>query len=108
MSEHPINGFGLLPKKSALDKQVGGEHYKKFVIQPVEFCYKNNIPYLEATAIKYLCRWKDKGGIADLDKAIHFIELLKEFELNASMDRKLAFEEAQRRLEREKNVTSTL
>jgi hypothetical protein len=65
---------------SALDKQVGGDHYKKFQIQPAEFCYVNNIPYLEATAIKYLCRWRDKGGIADLDKAIHFIELLKEFE----------------------------
>ena len=63
----------------AVDKQVGGNHYKKFVIQPAEFCYKNNIPYLESTAIKYLCRWRDKGGLQDLDKAIHFIELLKEF-----------------------------
>ena len=61
-------------------KQVGGTHYKKFKIQPAEFCHKNQIPYLEATAIKYLCRWRDKGGIQDLDKAIHFIELLKEFE----------------------------
>jgi hypothetical protein len=62
------------------DKQVGGRHYKEFAIQPAEFCYKNNIPYLEATAIKYLCRWRNKGGLEDLDKAIHFIELLKEFE----------------------------
>lgn len=65
---------------SAITKQIGGDHYKKFKIQPAEFCYKNQIPYLEATAIKYLCRWRDKGGIQDLDKAIHFIELLKEFE----------------------------
>lgn len=64
----------------AVDKQIGGQHYKKFPIQPAYFCHKNNIPYLEATAIKYLCRWRDKGGIQDLDKAIHFIELLKEFE----------------------------
>ena len=67
----------------ATDKQVGGDHYKGFVIQPAEFCHVNEIPYLEATAIKYLCRWKKKGGVQDLDKAIHFIELLKEFE-NAS------------------------
>jgi hypothetical protein len=60
-------------------KQVGGTHYKKFKIQPAEFCYKNEIPYLEATAIKYLCRWKDKGGIQDLEKAKHFIDLLIEF-----------------------------
>lgn len=65
---------------TVLDKQVGGNHYKKFKIQPAEFCHRNNIGYLEATAIKYLCRWRDKGGIQDLDKAIHFIELLKEFE----------------------------
>ena len=60
--------------------QIGGGHYKKFKIQPAEFCYKNEIPYLEATAIKYLCRWKDKGGIQDLEKAKHFIDLLIEFE----------------------------
>lgn len=65
---------------NALDKQVGGNHYKKFKIQPAEFCHINQIPYLEATAIKYLCRWRDKGGFDDLDKAIHFIELLKELE----------------------------
>ena len=64
----------------ASQKQVGGIHYKKFKIQPAEFCYYNNIPYLEATAIKYLCRWKDKGGIQDLEKAKHFIDLLIEFE----------------------------
>lgn len=65
---------------SALNKQVGGNHYKQFKIQPAEFCHVNNIPYLEATAIKYLCRWRNKGGMQDLDKAIHFIELLKELE----------------------------
>lgn len=64
----------------ASEKQVGGNHYKDLKIQPAEFCYINNIPYLEATAIKYLCRWRKKGGVQDLDKAIHFIELLKEFE----------------------------
>jgi hypothetical protein len=62
--------------------QNRGRHYKDLKIQPAYFCYVNNIPYLEATAIKYLCRWKKKGGIQDLDKAIHFIELLKEFEVN--------------------------
>lgn len=72
--------YAQFDARDALDKQVGGDHYKKFKIQPAEFCYKNNIPYLEATAIKYLCRWRDKGGMQDLDKAIHFIELLKEFE----------------------------
>ena len=70
----------------ALNKQVGGGHYKGFKIQPVEFCYVNNIPYLEATAIKYLCRWRDKGGIQDLEKAKHFIELLIELEGKHNVD----------------------
>lgn len=70
----------LQKKEDAFKKQVGGNHYKEFAIQPVEFCYKNNIPYLEATAIKYLCRWKNKGGVEDLEKAKHYIDLLIEFE----------------------------
>lgn len=73
-----VNTATFVPKAS--EKQVGGNHYKKFMIQPAEFCYYNNIPYLEATAIKYLCRWKDKGGIQDLEKAKHFIDLLIEFQ----------------------------
>jgi len=71
--------FNDEPYQRATDKQVGGKHYQQFVIQPVEFCYKNNIPYLEATAIKYLCRWREKNGIEDLEKAKHYIDLLIEF-----------------------------
>lgn len=63
----------------ALDRQVAGDHYKKFIIQPVEFCYVNKIPYIEATVIKYICRWQGKGGVQDLDKAIHYLEILKGF-----------------------------
>ena len=60
---------------TALDKQVAGDHYKKLKIQPIE-----NIPFPEGCAIKYLTRWRDKGGIADLENAKHFIELLIELE----------------------------
>lgn len=66
--------------KSALDIQVGGNHYKGFAIQPVEFIHKNNIPYIEGCAIKYLCRWREKNGIQDLKKARHYIDMLIEFE----------------------------
>jgi hypothetical protein len=65
---------------NALDIQVAGDHYKAMPIQPVEFIHANNIPYCEANAIKYLCRWRKKGGIADLEKAKHYIELLIEME----------------------------
>lgn len=60
--------------------QIGGDHYRDLAIQPAYFCHVNSIPYLEATAIKYLCRWRKKNGIEDLKKAKHFIDLLIEFE----------------------------
>ena len=65
---------------NALEKQVSGDHYKKLKIQPIEFIHANGIPFAEGSAIKYLCRWRDKGGLADLEKAKHFIELLIELE----------------------------
>jgi hypothetical protein len=69
---------------SALDKQVSGNHYKQFEIQPIEFITKNNIPFIEGNIIKYICRWRDKNGIEDLDKVIHYVELLKELESGKS------------------------
>ena len=65
---------------SALDKQVAGSHYKKYAIQPVEYAMLNNLNYCQANAIKYTTRYKDKGGIEDLRKAIHNIEILIELE----------------------------
>lgn len=69
---------------SALDKQVKGNHYKKFFIQPINFIHLNEIPFIEGNIIKYICRWRDKGGIDDLDKVIHYVELLKELESGKS------------------------
>ncbi len=70
---------------SALEKQEGGDHYKKLKIQPVEFIHANGIGFFEGNVIKYVTRWRDKGGVRDLEKAKHFIELLIELEgLNAS------------------------
>lgn len=62
----------------ALKNQVGGEHYKDYVIQPIEFIYYNNIPFLEANVIKYIVRWQEKNGVQDLEKAKHYIDLLIE------------------------------
>lgn len=66
---------------SALDVQVGGGHYKSFKIQPVEYIYANNIPYLEGNIIKYASRWRDKGGVEDLRKIKHYVDLLIELEM---------------------------
>ena len=76
------------PGKSALGKQEGGDHYRKLKIQPIEYIHANSIPFAEGSVIKYVTRWRDKNGIADLKKAKHFLELLIELEEKA-VDNKL-------------------
>jgi len=63
---------------SANDKQISGNHYKKNGIQPWDYVIANNMGYLEGSAIKYITRWKDKNGVDDIRKAIHFLEKLIE------------------------------
>ena len=65
---------------SAEQDQVGGSHYKGMKIQPMRYSMANGLNACQATVIKYVTRYKEKGGIEDLRKAIHCIELLIEFE----------------------------
>lgn len=65
---------------NALNKQVAGSHYKDLPIQPVEYIYANALGYFEGNVIKYVSRWRKKNGIADLEKAKHYIELLIQLE----------------------------
>ena len=66
--------------QSAMDVQIGGDHYKKLKIQPMEYSMANNLDACQHTAIKYITRFRDKGGVADLEKAKHVIDMLIEFE----------------------------
>jgi len=59
---------------------VDGDHYKDMPIQPVLYIHSNGIGYFEGNVIKYVSRWRAKNGIADLEKAKHYIELLIELE----------------------------
>jgi hypothetical protein len=63
-------------------KQIGGAHYKKYVVQPSLFINKNKILFAEGNAIKYICRHQDKGKKQDLLKAIHYIEMIIERDYN--------------------------
>ncbi len=64
---------------TANNKQIAGDHYKKYGdLQPWDVVIKWNLGYLEGTALKYIARWRDKGGIDDIKKAIHFLEKLVE------------------------------
>ena len=63
------------PKKPT-DTQVGGNHYQKYKIKPVEFLMKNNVPYVEGNVIKYVMRFRDKNGLEDLLKARQYLDML--------------------------------
>jgi hypothetical protein len=58
------------------DRQVGGSHYAKMAIQPIDFIVDNDIPYREGNVIKYVVRHRSKNGIEDLHKAQHYIQML--------------------------------
>lgn len=61
---------------SALDKQVSGNHYKGLKIQPIEYIHANGLDYLQGNVVKYVTRHKSKNGAADIQKAIHYLELI--------------------------------
>ena len=62
----------------ANDIQVAGTHYKDKAIQPWDYIVGNNLGYLEGNIVKYVSRWKDKGGVDDLRKAQHYLNKLIE------------------------------
>ena len=64
----------------ATDRQIGGNHYTHFKIQPIEFITKNKLSFIQGCIVKYICRYDKKNGKEDLDKIIHYCELLKELE----------------------------
>lgn len=67
-------------RTSALERQEGGTHYKDMAIQPVEFIHRNGIGFVEGNVVKYVTRWRTKGGIEDLRKAMHYLNMLIELE----------------------------
>lgn len=63
-----------------LQTQVLGSHYKDLKVQPVEYIHGNGIPFIEGCVIKYVTRWRAKGGVYDLKKARHFLDILIDLE----------------------------
>lgn len=58
--------------------QVGGDHYRKCAIQPIDYVVGNELGWCEGNIVYYVTRWKDKGGVEDLRKARHYLEYLME------------------------------
>ena len=63
-------------------KQIGGSHYKSFAIEPWTFIQENELNPFQANVIRYTCRYKNKGGIQDLQKIIHYCEMEIDFMKN--------------------------
>lgn len=58
-----------------LEIQIGGNHYKKCAYQPVEFISKLSLNFIQGSMVKYLSRYKNKSGLQDLEKVVHYAQL---------------------------------
>lgn len=76
----PIAHTEFSSTENPLDVQTGGNHYKEMGIQPIEYSMANKLDACQHSAIKYITRFRDKGGKEDLKKARHCIDLLEFFE----------------------------
>lgn len=65
---------------SAFKTQVGGQHYKTYAIQPLQYILANKLSFAEGNVVKYTTRWKEKGGVQDLKKARHYLDMMIEDE----------------------------
>lgn len=63
------------------DYQIAGDHYKNQKIQPIEYIMANQLPFAEGCIVKYVTRWRDKGGIEDLRKIKQYCDFIIESEL---------------------------
>ena len=66
-----------------IKENVSPDYYARYDIEPISFIMRNNIPYAEGNVIKYTLRHDMKGGAEDIDKAIRYLELIKEERYNA-------------------------
>ena len=61
-----------------IKENVSPDYYARYDIEPISFIMRNNIPYAEGNVIKYVLRHDMKGGKEDIDKAIRYLEMIKE------------------------------
>lgn len=62
---------------------VDNSHYTRLAIQPFEYSLANGLGPAEHTVVKYVSRWRHKGGLRDLRAAIAVLEILIAFEEKA-------------------------
>ena len=78
MKKANLNGHTATQR--AIDKQIGGKHYKEYKIQPIEFIVANKLDFIQGNIIKYALRNKvGENPIEKWNKIIHYAELGKHF-----------------------------
>ena len=81
------------------DTQVGGNHYQTMKIQPAEFINKNEMKFAEGNAIKYICRHVNKGGLQDLQKAKHYIDMIIERDYGDDAEKSKVFDQVLKKVD---------
>ena len=66
-----------------IKENVSPDYYARYDIEPVSFIMRNQIPFAEGSVIKYVLRHDMKGGKEDIDKAIRYLEMIKEEKYSA-------------------------
>jgi len=87
---------------SVWKKQIGGNHYKKYKLQPSQFVTENKLLYPEGCVIKYVVRHQDKGGKEDLEKAKHMIDMIIERDYEAEKEKTESWVEGYRKWKNER------
>jgi hypothetical protein len=72
----PAQWDAIRPEADPLSYQVGGDHYTKMKIQPIEYIHANKMDFMDGCIVGYISRWRDKGGIKDLQKIKQFVDLI--------------------------------
>ena len=80
MTQNDAQESTLGKPRSINEFQIGGTHYQKLDPAPWDVITAWNLGYLDGTALKYIARWRDKGGLEDIRKAIHFLQKFIEVE----------------------------
>ena len=55
-------------------------HYANNEIEPIDYIIANKLTYCEGNVVKYITRWRGKGGLEDLKKAKQYIDFIIEKE----------------------------
>ena len=61
---------------------ISPQHYQQGNIQVLDFITDQKFSYLEGNIVKYICRYKTKNGLEDLEKADYYLSRLIELQMD--------------------------